>query len=234
MEPEPEEEEGGADKAAGERALTARAPACSPCPLCGVPSQRRMLRGFGKSAICLSDLAALRGRRRRRRGVGRRRRGGATTGRRARGTRPSGKGGRRTQSRTLSRGRARTRGPRRSAEAPSLPAPAAPPRAQPDDCRLPRPPPRPQIRRAPAQCLRYCYDEGARPLWLSQQGVPDVSSVPACEHCGAKRRARRRAGRALVFTRFSRCCAGLGVSGAKTIARANTAGCSSSRSCPRS
>lgn len=46
-----------------------------------------------------------------------------------------------------------------------------------------------QIRRAPGQCLRYCYEPGARPLWLSQKGAPDVSAVPDCEHCGAKRRA---------------------------------------------
>jgi len=40
----------------------------------------------------------------------------------------------------------------------------------------------------PDQVLRYCYDEGARPLWPSVTHAPSEGNVPCCERCGAPRR----------------------------------------------
>ena len=44
-----------------------------------------------------------------------------------------------------------------------------------------------QVKRAPQQCLRYCFEQEAAPLWLSARGVPDTASVPCCASCGAQR-----------------------------------------------
>ena len=44
------------------------------------------------------------------------------------------------------------------------------------------------VAEAPGQCLRYCFDEGAAPLWPSRQPVPIPQDIPACPHCGTSRR----------------------------------------------
>lgn len=42
--------------------------------------------------------------------------------------------------------------------------------------------------RAPEQCLRYCFQPGATPLWLSHTHRPaPTGSIPPCPHCGAER-----------------------------------------------
>jgi hypothetical protein len=41
--------------------------------------------------------------------------------------------------------------------------------------------------RAPEQCLRYCFQAGAAPLWPSHTHRPSPGAVPACPHCGAER-----------------------------------------------
>lgn len=44
------------------------------------------------------------------------------------------------------------------------------------------------IAEAPGQCLRYCFDEGAEPLWPSRVNIPTSQDIPACQHCGSARR----------------------------------------------
>lgn len=44
------------------------------------------------------------------------------------------------------------------------------------------------IAEAPGQCLRYCFDEGAEPLWPSRTNIPTLQEIPACQHCGSNRR----------------------------------------------
>lgn len=40
----------------------------------------------------------------------------------------------------------------------------------------------------PGQCVRYCFEEGAAPLWPNRQRpMMEASSVPPCERCGAPR-----------------------------------------------
>ena len=41
---------------------------------------------------------------------------------------------------------------------------------------------------APEQCVRYCFDEGAEPLWPSTRQVPQPQDIPPCPHCGTPRR----------------------------------------------
>ncbi|KAF8071111.1 PDCD2 [Scenedesmus sp. PABB004] len=41
---------------------------------------------------------------------------------------------------------------------------------------------------APEQCLRYCFQPGAAPLWPSHECVPAPGDIPPCPHCGAARR----------------------------------------------
>jgi hypothetical protein len=41
---------------------------------------------------------------------------------------------------------------------------------------------------APEQCLRYCFQPGAAPLWPSSSHVPTAADIPPCPHCGAQRR----------------------------------------------
>ncbi|KAI3431726.1 hypothetical protein D9Q98_004768 [Chlorella vulgaris] len=44
-----------------------------------------------------------------------------------------------------------------------------------------------RVGKEPAQCLRYCFDAGATPLWPSSKNIPGRADVPACERCGAPR-----------------------------------------------
>ena len=44
------------------------------------------------------------------------------------------------------------------------------------------------VAEAPGQCLRYCFDEGAEPLWPSRINIPTSQDIPACQHCGSARR----------------------------------------------
>ena len=44
-----------------------------------------------------------------------------------------------------------------------------------------------RMARAPEQCVRYCFDEGAQPLWPSSQGRAP-RNIPPCGLCGAPRR----------------------------------------------
>lgn len=44
------------------------------------------------------------------------------------------------------------------------------------------------VAEAPGQCLRYCFDEGAEPLWPSPQHTPTPQDIPPCQHCGTSRR----------------------------------------------
>ncbi len=44
------------------------------------------------------------------------------------------------------------------------------------------------VAEAPGQCLRYCFDEGAQPLWPSCQHMPTPEDIPPCQHCGTARR----------------------------------------------
>lgn len=41
---------------------------------------------------------------------------------------------------------------------------------------------------APEQCLRYCFQPGATPLWPSASRLPAAGDIPLCPHCGAQRR----------------------------------------------
>lgn len=45
-----------------------------------------------------------------------------------------------------------------------------------------------RIAREPAQVLRYCFEEGALPLCPGPSPLPDPSSIPLCQLCGAPRR----------------------------------------------
>lgn len=45
-----------------------------------------------------------------------------------------------------------------------------------------------QIAQEPSQCLRYCFEPGAAPLWPSTKRVPAAADIPRCERCGAERR----------------------------------------------
>jgi len=42
----------------------------------------------------------------------------------------------------------------------------------------------------PTQVLRYCFDEGAKPLWPSVSDAPEQNerTVPPCPRCGSPRR----------------------------------------------
>ncbi len=44
------------------------------------------------------------------------------------------------------------------------------------------------VAEAPGQCLRYCFDEGAQPLWPSCKHIPTPEDIPPCPHCGTPRR----------------------------------------------
>ncbi|KAL3158392.1 hypothetical protein ABBQ38_010629 [Trebouxia sp. C0009 RCD-2024] len=44
------------------------------------------------------------------------------------------------------------------------------------------------VAEAPGQCLRYCFDEGAQPLWPSRHHTPTPQDIPACQYCGSARR----------------------------------------------
>lgn len=44
------------------------------------------------------------------------------------------------------------------------------------------------IDKEPEQVLRYCFQEGARPLWPSTLRVPTAEDIPNCSCCGAARR----------------------------------------------
>ena len=44
------------------------------------------------------------------------------------------------------------------------------------------------VAEAPGQCLRYCFDEGAEPLWPSCKHIPTPEDIPPCQHCGTPRR----------------------------------------------
>eukprot|EP00879_Flechtneria_rotunda_P010047 GHRR01010505.1.p1 GENE.GHRR01010505.1~~GHRR01010505.1.p1 ORF type:complete len:358 (+),score=92.76 GHRR01010505.1:201-1274(+) len=41
--------------------------------------------------------------------------------------------------------------------------------------------------RAPEQCVRYCFQPGALPLWPSHLHQPQPSDIPPCPHCGRHR-----------------------------------------------
>lgn len=41
---------------------------------------------------------------------------------------------------------------------------------------------------SPSQILRYCFEEGVKPLCPSPAGIPDPSSIPPCPHCQGPRR----------------------------------------------
>jgi len=66
-----------------------------------------------------------------------------------------------------------------------------------------------RVARRPQQVLRYCFEEGARPLWPGVECVPRAADVPPCPLCGAPRRfefqvRRARRGRA-AFCACARC-----------------------------
>lgn len=44
-----------------------------------------------------------------------------------------------------------------------------------------------QVGKEPSQCLRYCFDPAAKPLWPSRKNVPGPADIPNCERCGAPR-----------------------------------------------
>ena len=44
-----------------------------------------------------------------------------------------------------------------------------------------------QIASEPEQCLRYCFEAGAEPLWPSRKNIPEKRSIPDCPNCGAPR-----------------------------------------------
>ena len=48
-----------------------------------------------------------------------------------------------------------------------------------------------RVARAPAQCLRYAFDEDAKPLWASRARRPPAD-IPPCNLCGGPRCAARR------------------------------------------
>ncbi|KAK9821140.1 hypothetical protein WJX81_007543 [Elliptochloris bilobata] len=45
-----------------------------------------------------------------------------------------------------------------------------------------------RVARRPQQVLRYCFEDGARPLWPGAECVPSAADVPPCVHCRAPRR----------------------------------------------
>ena len=45
-----------------------------------------------------------------------------------------------------------------------------------------------RVARRPQQVLRYCFEEGARPLWPSTECMPSAADVPPCPYCSAPRR----------------------------------------------
>lgn len=45
-----------------------------------------------------------------------------------------------------------------------------------------------RVARRPQQVLRYCFEEGARPLWPSPECTPTAADVPPCPYCSAPRR----------------------------------------------
>ena len=45
-----------------------------------------------------------------------------------------------------------------------------------------------RVARAPSQVLRYCFSEGAAPLWPSASRVPGARDIPPCGRCGGPRR----------------------------------------------
>ncbi|KAL6774401.1 hypothetical protein ACKKBG_A24860 [Auxenochlorella protothecoides x Auxenochlorella symbiontica] len=45
-----------------------------------------------------------------------------------------------------------------------------------------------RIASEPAQCLRYCFEPGARPLWPCRKQTPGEQDIPPCSRCGAPRR----------------------------------------------
>eukprot|EP00878_Enallax_costatus_P023023 GHUV01024470.1.p1 GENE.GHUV01024470.1~~GHUV01024470.1.p1 ORF type:complete len:305 (+),score=72.67 GHUV01024470.1:738-1652(+) len=51
--------------------------------------------------------------------------------------------------------------------------------------------------RAPEQCLRYCFQPGAAPLWPSHTHIPRPTGIPPCPHCGAARRCEFQVSRAM-------------------------------------
>lgn len=44
-----------------------------------------------------------------------------------------------------------------------------------------------RIRKAPSQCIRYCFEDSVTPLWPNRQGAM-IDQIPNCELCGAERR----------------------------------------------
>eukprot|EP00873_Tetraselmis_striata_P006902 jgi/Tetstr1/427166/TSEL_017354.t1 len=45
-----------------------------------------------------------------------------------------------------------------------------------------------RVAAAPEQVLRYCFEEGARPLWPQAGKVPRPADIPPCPACGGPRR----------------------------------------------
>lgn len=41
---------------------------------------------------------------------------------------------------------------------------------------------------APDQVIRYCFKDGAAPLWPSPANLPALADVPPCKRCGAPRK----------------------------------------------
>ncbi|KAL4421136.1 hypothetical protein ABPG77_001531 [Micractinium sp. CCAP 211/92] len=44
-----------------------------------------------------------------------------------------------------------------------------------------------RVGKEPSQCLRYCFDAAAKPLWPSSKNIPGPADIPICERCGAPR-----------------------------------------------
>lgn len=44
-----------------------------------------------------------------------------------------------------------------------------------------------RVGKEPSQCLRYCFDAAAKPLWPSSKNIPGPADIPSCERCGAPR-----------------------------------------------
>lgn len=45
-----------------------------------------------------------------------------------------------------------------------------------------------RIAHEPAQCLRYCFNPGAHPIWPSCHNIPGPADIPPCQQCGSERR----------------------------------------------
>ena len=41
---------------------------------------------------------------------------------------------------------------------------------------------------APDQVIRYCFQDGATPLWPSPANLPALADIPPCKKCGAPRK----------------------------------------------